>query len=235
MTSFNPQRLMVVHAHPDDETIFTGHIIAHALRADAEVKLVTLTRGERGNARNPNLRSLNDNPKEMANCRSNAHLEAVAAFDGLEHSFFGTRSYLETDQDSTGLGKIFDRDPLYPLTLTGSGVTVVAEELVPVLKRFRPDTVVTLSRKNQHSDHKMAFKAVRKAIKMLKTSRPPKHFVVLESGESSEIRIGDDHTAAIKRQAMRSYENFVTINDKTFDFGTGEIKFSEQEKLRLVR
>jgi hypothetical protein len=33
---------------------------------------------------------------------------------------------------------------------------------------------------------------------------------------------------------MRSYENFVTINDKTFDFGTGEIKFSEQENLRLV-
>lgn len=235
MANFNPQRLMVVHAHPDDETIFTGHVIAHALRADAQVKLVPLTRGEAGNSRNPNLRSLNGNPEEMSTFRSNALLRAIEAFDGLEHSFFGTRAYLETDQDSTGLGKFFDRDPLYPLTLTGSGVTVVADELVPVLKRFRPDAIVTLSPKNPHSDHKMAYRAVKKAIKLLKTSRPPKHFVVVESGEASEIQIGDDYTASVKRQAMKNYADFVNVTETTFDFGTGEIKFSEQEKLRLVR
>ena len=235
MANFNPQRLMVVHAHPDDETIFTGHIIAHALRADAQVQLVTLTRGERGNSRNPNLRSLNGSPADMANYRSNALLRAIESFEGLEHTFFGTRAYLETSQDSTGLGKIFDRDPLYPLTLTGSGATVVAEELVPVLKRFRPDTVVTLSPKNPHSDHKMAYKAVKKAIKLLKTSRPPKHFVVAEAGDSAEVRIGDSSTASIKKHAMASYADFVAISENSFDFGTGEIKFSEQEKLRLVR
>ncbi len=227
-------RLLVVHAHPDDETIFTGHIIAHALRADAQVKLVTLTRGQGGNVRNPKLRVLNQEPAEMATYRSAALVKAAEVFEGLEQSFFGTRNYLETDQDSIGLGKLFDRDPLYPLTLTGSGVTVVAEELVPVMKRFRPDAIVTLSSKNQNSDHKMAFRAVRKAIKMLRTSRPPKHFVVLEPGESAEISIGDEYTSSLKRSAMQNYADFIALTEKTFDFGTGEIRFSEQEKLRLV-
>jgi N-acetyl-1-D-myo-inositol-2-amino-2-deoxy-alpha-D-glucopyranoside deacetylase len=234
MASFNPQRLMVVHAHPDDETIFTGHIIAHALRADAQVKLVTLTRGQGGHAKNPKLRVLNQAPAEMATFRSAALVKAAEVFEGLEKSFFGTRNYLETNQDSIGLGKLLDRDPLYPLTLTGSGVTVVAEELVPVLKKFRPDAIVTLSSKNKNSDHKMAFKAVRKAIKMLRTSRPPKHFVVLEPGESAEISIGDEYTASVKRTAMKHYADFVALTEQTFDFGTGEIRFSEQEKLRLV-
>lgn len=234
MASFNPQRLMVVHAHPDDESIFTGHIIAHALRADAQVKLVTLTRGQGGHVRNPKLRSLNNNPDEMANYRSAALKHAVESFEGLEHTFFGIRNYLETNQDSIGFGKILDRDPLYPLTLTGSGVTVVAEELVPVLKKFRPDAIVTLSGSNKNSDHKMAFKAVRKAIKMLRTSRPPKHYVVLEPGVTGELSFGDEHTTRVKKSAMQSYSDFVAVTDSTFDYGTGEIRFSEQEKLRLV-
>lgn len=227
--------MMVIHAHPDDETIFTGHTIAHALRLDANVKLVTLTRGQRGHCQNPKLRILNGNENEMANYRSAALLDAVASFEGLEQTFFGTRNYLETNQDSTGLGKLFDRDPLYPLTLTGSGKTVVAEELVPVLKSFRPDAVVTLSPKNPNTDHKMAYKAVRKAIRMLKTSRPPKHYVVLERGDSGEIAIGDEYTAKAKKSAMQSYADFVTLTDQTFDYGTGPIQFKEKETLRLVR
>ncbi len=225
---------MVVHAHPDDETIFTGHIIAHALRADAQVKLVTLTRGQGGHVRNPKLRVLNQEPAEMATYRSAALVKAAEVFEGLEQRFFGTRNYLETNQDSIGLGKLFDRDPLYPLTLTGSGVTVVAEELVPVLKQFRPDAIVTLSSKNKNSDHRMAFKAVRKAIKMLRTSRPPKHFVVLEPGESAELSIGYEYTANVKRAAMKHYADFVALTEQTFDFGTGEIRFSDQEKLHVV-
>ena len=46
--TFNPKRLLVVHAHPDDESLFTGHVIAEAVAAKAEVMVLTLTRGERG-------------------------------------------------------------------------------------------------------------------------------------------------------------------------------------------
>jgi len=225
---------MVIHAHPDDESLFTGHIIATALASGAEVKLVTLTRGERGSSQNPLLRTISRNPNEMAAHRSNALRSALQAFPGLEHSFFGTRSYLETDPDSVGLGRIFSPDPHYNMTLVGGGKRIVADELVKVLKNFRPDSVVTLSSKNLNPDHKMAFKATRLAIKSLSASKPPKHFVVGEPGTQSAIKVGNDDSAKAKRKAISAYGDFVKLTPDTYDYGTGELKFSEPETLRLV-
>lgn len=225
---------MVVHAHPDDESLFTGHIIAEALARGAEVKLITLTRGEVGQSQNPLLRPISQDPDQMAAYRSNLLRNALEAFPGLQHEFFGTRAYRETNQDSVGLKRILNPDPLYNLTLTGSGVKVVGDELISVLKRFRPGAVVTLSSKNPHSDHRMAEKAVRKAIKALKAAKPPKHYVVVEPGQKHDVAVGSSQTQAQKRQAILSYQDFVTISADTYDYGTGPIKFSDPEKLRLV-
>ena len=38
--SFKPKRLLLVHAHPDDESLFTGHVIAKAIKDGAEVMVL---------------------------------------------------------------------------------------------------------------------------------------------------------------------------------------------------
>ncbi|MEY4066897.1 MAG: hypothetical protein RIQ44_109, partial [Actinomycetota bacterium] len=43
--SFKPRKILLVHAHPDDESLFTGHVMADAIARGAEVYLLTLTRG----------------------------------------------------------------------------------------------------------------------------------------------------------------------------------------------
>lgn len=235
MVSFSPKRLMVVHAHPDDETLFTGHVIAHALAQGAEVKLVTLTRGEKGQSTNPDLRPINRSSQQMAAYRTSLLASAVDVFEGLEQQFLGVRAYLETDPSSTGFGRITNPDPLYNLTLTGSGVKVVRDELIPVLKGFRPDSVLTLSKQNPHPDHKMAFKAVSRAIAALKTARPPKHYFVVEPGQKFDLAVGTSESEQVKRKAVGWYRDFVAITKETYDYGTGPIKFSEPEKLRLVK
>lgn len=48
MTDPKPLTLMTVHAHPDDETIGTGGLMARAVRDGRRVVLVTCTRGEMG-------------------------------------------------------------------------------------------------------------------------------------------------------------------------------------------
>ena len=63
--TFNPKRLLVVHAHPDDESLFTGHVIADAVAAKAEVMVLTLTRGERGRMKLEELKSLEGNLPSM--------------------------------------------------------------------------------------------------------------------------------------------------------------------------
>ncbi len=46
--SAGDRRLLVLHAHPDDESIMTGGTIAHYLAAGAGVRVVTFTLGEEG-------------------------------------------------------------------------------------------------------------------------------------------------------------------------------------------
>lgn len=41
-------RVVVLHAHPDDETLATGALLAHLSRNGVEVHVLTATRGERG-------------------------------------------------------------------------------------------------------------------------------------------------------------------------------------------
>lgn len=43
-----PPRLLLVHAHPDDESLFTGGVIAAYLRRGVRVRVLTCTLGEEG-------------------------------------------------------------------------------------------------------------------------------------------------------------------------------------------
>src|SRR5256884_9961589 len=52
------QRILFVHAHPDDESISTGATMAHYVARGAHVTLVTCTLGEEGEIHVPELAQL---------------------------------------------------------------------------------------------------------------------------------------------------------------------------------
>src|ERR1700712_219174 len=54
----HPHRLLLVHAHPDDEVISTGGVMAMYAEKNALVTLVTCTLGEEGEVVVPALRHL---------------------------------------------------------------------------------------------------------------------------------------------------------------------------------
>ncbi|MGH3585291.1 MAG: PIG-L family deacetylase, partial [Pseudonocardia sp.] len=59
MTPLARRRLLLVHAHPDDETLTTGGTIArYAADPDTAVTLVTCTLGEQGEVIPPELAEL---------------------------------------------------------------------------------------------------------------------------------------------------------------------------------
>ena len=58
MTLTAPPRLLLVHAHPDDETLTTGGTIARYAARGVEVILVTCTLGEEGEVIPESLRGL---------------------------------------------------------------------------------------------------------------------------------------------------------------------------------
>jgi N-acetyl-1-D-myo-inositol-2-amino-2-deoxy-alpha-D-glucopyranoside deacetylase len=76
---FNPKKVLLVHAHPDDESLFTGHVIAERASAGAEVMVLTLTRGERGRVKLEDLKPLEGNLASMGEFRSNEFRNALVA------------------------------------------------------------------------------------------------------------------------------------------------------------
>jgi N-acetyl-1-D-myo-inositol-2-amino-2-deoxy-alpha-D-glucopyranoside deacetylase len=54
----NPRRLLLVHAHPDDETINNGATMARYVAEGASVTLLTCTLGEEGEVLVPELAQL---------------------------------------------------------------------------------------------------------------------------------------------------------------------------------
>ena len=65
-----PRRMLLVHAHPDDETIATGVTMAHYLDHGAQVTLVTCTLGEEGEVLTPGLEHLAASRERCAGCTS---------------------------------------------------------------------------------------------------------------------------------------------------------------------
>lgn len=82
-------RVCVIHAHPDDETLASGALIAHLVDAGIHVSVLTATRGEQGEVVPGPLSSLLGTP-ELED-RREAELAGALAVLGVErHAYLGT-------------------------------------------------------------------------------------------------------------------------------------------------
>ncbi len=127
-----PASLMTVHAHPDDETIGTGGLMAKAVRDGHRVVLVTCTRGEMGEIVVPEL-DTPDNHRRLAELRA-AELEAAMAELGVtEWENLGYR-------DSDMMGRTGNVDPR---SFWQADLDEAAGRLTWLVRRDRPDVMTT--------------------------------------------------------------------------------------------
>lgn len=131
-----PPRLMVVVAHPDDETFGCGSLLLHAAAAGATTAVCCATRGEAGQpapGSGVTARELPDvREREL---RTAAGLLGVARVDLL--------GYADSGMDG----------PAGPRTLAGAAPAEVAERVRERIEDFRPHVVVTLDAADGHRDH----------------------------------------------------------------------------------
>ena len=170
--AFNPRRLLVVHAHPDDESLFSGHIIAERLAAGAEVYVLTLTRGERGKVKLEELRPLEGNLQAMGAYRATELREALSAYGNVKHAFAGTRAYLDSGLRINSVGKPAKPRDLDEMALSAAATSVIAEDILKAIEEFNPDAVLTYNQKGGfgHPDHKMAYEATSLALENMPRS-----------------------------------------------------------------
>lgn len=233
---FSPNRLLIVHAHPDDESLFTGHVIAHALRGGSEVRVVTLTRGEMGTTEVKDLEYLNEDSQAMAIFREQELSQSLEAFPGVEHRYLGQRAYRDSGMRINAWGKVGKPRKLDEMSLSAAGTSVVGEDIASEIKDFKPDVVLTYDSKGGygHPDHKAAHAAVAWAIRHLAKKRiRPQLWEIVEPGKSFDVEFGDEETAEVKRAALLAHSSQIEISgDEIVYNGKTRMLLTDKERLR---
>lgn len=233
---FSPNRLLIVHAHPDDESLFTGHVIAHAVRGGSEVRVVTLTRGEMGTTEVKDLEYLNEDSQAMALFREQELSQSLEAFPGVEHRYLGQRAYRDSGMRINAWGKVGKPRKLDEMSLSAAGTSVVGEDIASEIKDFKPDVVLTYDSKGGygHPDHKAAHAAVAWAIRHLAKKRiRPQLWEIVEPGKSFDVEFGDEETAEVKRAALLAHSSQIEISgDEIVYNGKTRMLLTDKERLR---
>jgi N-acetyl-1-D-myo-inositol-2-amino-2-deoxy-alpha-D-glucopyranoside deacetylase len=236
--SFKPKRLLLVHAHPDDESLFTGHVIAKAIRDGADVMVLTLTRGERGRMKLEELKGIEGNLSAVGAFRASELKNALSELGVTQHKFAGTRAYLDSGFKLNPWGRASKPNDLDEMALSAVSTAVISEDIYQVLLQFRPDYLVTYNRKGGfgHPDHKRANEASAMALRRYakeRKSRAPQFWVVAEGRERFDVAIGDSETAEIKKAALAAHASQIAVFKETYSIVSGkEIRYDRPERLR---
>lgn len=235
---FNPKKVLLVHAHPDDESLFTGHVIADRAAAGAEVMVLTLTRGERGRVKLEDLKPLEGNLASMGEFRSNELRNALSQFGDIKHKFAGTRAYLDSGMRLNAFGKPIKPRRTDEMSLASVSTAVIADDIYQTLSEFKPDAVITYNRKGGfgHPDHKKAHEATAMALRRFSRnskSRAPQFWVIAEPGERFDVEVGGVKTAPKKKAALEQHASQVSVSAETYSLVSGrETRYDTPERLR---
>ncbi|MBB5956207.1 N-acetyl-1-D-myo-inositol-2-amino-2-deoxy-alpha-D-glucopyranoside deacetylase [Saccharothrix tamanrassetensis] len=138
MTLTAPPRLLLVHAHPDDESLWTGGTIARYAASGVHVTVVTCTLGEEGEIIPPALRELAAGAADQLGGYRVAELRsACAALSVTDHRFLGG---IGRWRDS-GMAGVEAND--HPRAFVRGSADEQAAELASIISSVKPQVVVT--------------------------------------------------------------------------------------------
>lgn len=152
-----PPRLLLVHAHPDDETLWTGGTIARYAARGVQVTVVTCTLGEEGEVIPESLRGLAaDQADQLGGYRVGELRSACAALRVADHRFLGG---IGRWRDSGMLweepGRAGALPSAHPRAFAVGDLAEQTDALAEVLHEVRPQVVVTYAADGGygHPDH----------------------------------------------------------------------------------
>lgn len=172
MPSLAGRRLLLVHAHPDDETLATGGTIArYAAEPDTAVTLVTCTLGEQGEVIPGELAELaSDRADQLGGYRAGELAAACAALGVRDHRYLGgIGRWRDSGMALAGHGvRAAAPDRLHPRAFAQPGAFAEqVEQLVAVMDEVRPQVVVTYAADGGygHPDHVRAHQITAAALR----------------------------------------------------------------------
>jgi len=163
----NSRRLLLVHAHPDDESIMTGATMAHYAARGAQVTLVTCTLGEEGEVLVPDYALLAAGQADQLGGLRIAELrKALDALGVSDQRYLGGAGRF---RDSGMIGTPANEHPraFCRAAREPAVFDTAVSAAVEVIRDVRPQVVVTYDDNGEygHPDHIMAHRVATAAVR----------------------------------------------------------------------
>jgi len=162
------RRLLLVHAHPDDESINNGATMAKYAAEGVGVTLVTCTAGEEGEVLVPELAHLAAQQDDaLGSHRVGELADAMAALGVTDHRFLGGVGHFRDSGMKWGQdGRATVADETRPDTFWHADLTEAADLLVEIIREVRPQVLVTYDQIGGygHPDHIQAHRVATYAV-----------------------------------------------------------------------
>jgi len=197
VTSSLDRRLLVVHAHPDDESIGTGATMAKYAAEGARVTLVTCTLGELGEIIPPELAALAPERDDQLGGYRIGELNAASQALGVtDHRFLGGPGRW---RDSGMIGTPGNDDPR---AFWRADMAEAATALAAVIRAVRPQVIVTYDDDGfyGHPDHIQAHRVAWRAFQL--AANPA---VAIGAGAAGAGAAGDGGPALPPWQVAKFY------------------------------
>ena len=156
------QRLLLVHAHPDDESIGQGATMAKYAAEGRGVTLVTCTGGEMGEILVPELEHLAaDQEDRLGEHRRGELTAAMQALGVTDHRYLGGfGTYRDSGMKWHEDGHAVPADDIHENAFWHADLTEAADHLVEVIREVRPQVMVTYDQFGGygHPDHIQAHR-----------------------------------------------------------------------------
>ena len=155
-------RLLLVHAHPDDESINNGATMAKYVAEGRGVTLVTCTLGEEGEVLVPELAHLAADQEDGLGAHRVGELEAAMAQLGVTdfRILGGAGCYRDSGMDWDDTGHATAKQTVRDDTFWRADLTEAATLLVEFIREVRPQVLVTYDEFGNygHPDHIQAHR-----------------------------------------------------------------------------
>jgi len=159
--SYNGYRALLVHAHPDDETINNGATMAFYAAMGAQVTLVTCTRGEEGEILTPELSHLASSDTDaLGEHRETELANAMQALGITDFRFLAQGEGRYRDSGMMGT-EVNNRSDVF----WQADLEEAADHLVKVIEEIKPHILITYDEIGGygHPDHIQAHRVAMRA------------------------------------------------------------------------
>lgn len=216
-----PERVLLVHAHPDDETLSSGGTIATLLELGAEVTVLTATRGERGEMLTAALAPLAGDGPRVAAHRETEIAAALAALGGPAHLWLGgpgarptdlpERRYTDSGMQWGPDGRATAADDAPADSLTAADLGEVVDDVRAAIRSTGADAVVSYADDGGygHPDHVRVHHAARIAAR---AEEVPFSMIVDPDAAEVDLTIDVLPVRAKVRAAVEQYRSQVTVD-----------------------